>query len=311
MRKLINYKELSPSDIAFVDCGYSCILDLIRGSLTNQRLLLSKEEWSHLKTMFKKPAIKETLIQSRPSLRKIGQVFKNHRDTEECYWNAKRYQRKASAKNEKMGYELVGIVLDKMMKHGAIFSLTHPKPSEADIMIKIWADIFEVLFYNTGIYIRWGEKGLTTGETDCIMFKLDAKLVLIYNNNEYPVSCMEFAPYSGPKKIKTDRSKLLVEAKTLYNLTMGLNKNKENESLNIVNVQIMGLEGHILSVKLVDDYLYVAESIQSFTLPSTVSELKNNSKATIKYFCDFKQHVLDTANVVKQTLIDEEKIKKA
>ncbi|KAI9354231.1 hypothetical protein BD770DRAFT_325052, partial [Pilaira anomala] len=143
MRKQINYKELSPSDIALVE----------------------------------------------PSLGKIGQVFKNHRDIEECYWNAKHYQRKASAKNEKMGYELVG---------------------------------------------------LTTGETDRIMFKLDAKLVLIYNNNEYPVSCMEFAPYSGPKKIKTNRSKLLVEAKTLYNLTMGLNKNKENESLKIVNVQIMG-----------------------------------------------------------------------
>ncbi|KAI9354232.1 hypothetical protein BD770DRAFT_392664 [Pilaira anomala] len=70
---------------------------------------------------------------------------------------------------------------------------------------------------------------------------------------------------------------------------------------------LLGLEGHILSVKLVDNYLYVAESIQSFTLPSTVSELKNNSKATINYFWDFKQHVLDTAYVVKQTLIDEEK----
>lgn len=35
-------------------------------------------------------------------------------------------------------------------------------------------------------------------------------------------------------KIKTDRSKLLVEAKTLYNLIMGLNKSKEKESLKIV-----------------------------------------------------------------------------
>lgn len=36
--------------------------------------------------------------------------------------------------------------LDKLMKHETIiFSLTQPKPSEADIMIKIWADISEVL----------------------------------------------------------------------------------------------------------------------------------------------------------------------
>ncbi|KAL9559266.1 hypothetical protein PS6_000847 [Mucor atramentarius] len=89
--------------------------------------------------MFKKPAINENLIQSRPLLRKIDQVFKNHRDIEECYWNTKHSQRKASTKNEKMGYELVGIM---------------------------------------------SEKGLTTGETDRIMFKLDAKLVLMYSNNE-------------------------------------------------------------------------------------------------------------------------------
>ncbi|EPB92592.1 hypothetical protein HMPREF1544_00605 [Mucor circinelloides 1006PhL] len=38
------------------------------------------------------------------------------------------------------------------------------------------------------IHIYRGEKGLITGETDHIMSKLDAKLVLIYNNNEYPVS---------------------------------------------------------------------------------------------------------------------------
>ncbi|KAI8064943.1 hypothetical protein BDF21DRAFT_455044 [Thamnidium elegans] len=64
-------------------------------------------------------------------------------------------------KMKKEGYELVGIILDKMMKHGTIFSSTHPKPSEAE------------------------HHGLTTGETDRIMFKLDTKLVLIYNNNEY------------------------------------------------------------------------------------------------------------------------------
>lgn len=153
------------------------------------------------------------------------------------------------------------ISIDKAIKHTTIFSISNPSPSEADVMIKVWADIFEVLFYNTGIYIRWqvyvyftsttkidlyadihrGEKGLITGDTDRVMFKLDAKLVLIYDENEYPVSCVEFAPYSGPKKIKTDRSKLLVEAKTLYNQTMNLNVDEENESiLKIVNIQIMG-----------------------------------------------------------------------
>lgn len=45
----------------------------------------------------------------------------------------------------------------------------------------------------------------------------------------------------APKKIKTDRNKLLIEAKAIINETMNFNLSPENESLlNIVNLQIMG-----------------------------------------------------------------------
>lgn len=47
------------------------------------------------------------------------------------------------------------ISLDKMIKHSSIFTVSKPTPSEADIIIKVWADLFEVLFFNTGIHIRW------------------------------------------------------------------------------------------------------------------------------------------------------------
>jgi hypothetical protein len=59
-----------------------------------------------------------------------------------------------------------------------------------------------------------------TGDDDRTIFKLDAKLVLLYDGDEYPISSVEFAPYAGPKKIKIDRSKLLVEAKTIYDKVM-------------------------------------------------------------------------------------------
>lgn len=36
------------------------------------------------------------------------------------------------------------ISIDKMIKHTTIFSISKPSPSEADVMINIWADIFEV-----------------------------------------------------------------------------------------------------------------------------------------------------------------------
>lgn len=73
-------------------------------------------------------------------------------------------------------------------------------------------------------------KGLVSDDIDHILFKLDAKLVFIYDDTEYPVPCIEVAAYSGPKKIKTDTSKLLVEAKTVYNQVMGLNISEENEA---------------------------------------------------------------------------------
>lgn len=82
---------------------------------------------------------------------------------------------------------------------------------------------------------------MTQSEGDHVIFKLDAKLVLLYDDKEYPISCAEFAPYSGAKKIQNDRSKLLVEAKSIYNQAIGLNMSKHNESnLKIVNIQVMG-----------------------------------------------------------------------
>ncbi|KAG1176956.1 hypothetical protein G6F46_000830 [Rhizopus delemar] len=199
MMKHINYKSLSPSDIALV----------------HLTLHISSHNY---------------LNESRPALRKIDKTFKNPCNAEECYWNSKNYQRKASKFNEKTGYELISVMQ-------AQYLLSRSQP-----------DIFEALFYNTKMHIRWGEKGLDTGNDDHTIFKLDAKLVLLYDGTEYPISSVKFAPYAGPKKIKTDRSKLLIEAKTIYDKVMGLNVNEKNTALlKIVNIQIMGLEAHAMS----------------------------------------------------------------
>ncbi|EIE87027.1 hypothetical protein RO3G_11738 [Rhizopus delemar RA 99-880] len=56
-----------------------------------------------------------------------------------------------------------------------------------------------ISLYNTEIYIR-------------LMQSLYYYMMVL--NTLFP--SVEFAPYAGPKKIKTDRSKLLVEAKTIY-----------------------------------------------------------------------------------------------
>ncbi|KAG1173394.1 hypothetical protein G6F70_005461 [Rhizopus microsporus] len=258
MKKQTNYKSLPPSDIALVDYGLN--------SPTN-----------------------DGLVESRPALRKIDRIFRNPQDREECYWKTKEYQRKVSKFNEKIGYEVASVIIDKMIKHNSVFALSKPTPSKADVM----ADIFEVLFYSTGIYVCWGEKRLAIGDDENVIFKLDAKLVLLYDGAEYPVCAVEFAPYAGPTKIKTDRSKLLIEAKAIYDKVMGLNVNEKNSALlKVVNAQIMALflclEINTMSVNLVDNHLYAANSIKSYILPSTVPELKNRCKAIIGDIFDLK-----------------------
>ncbi|KAG0769531.1 hypothetical protein G6F24_001004 [Rhizopus arrhizus] len=86
-----------------------------------------------------------------------------------------------------------------------------------------------------------------------------------------------------------DRSKLLVEAKTIYNQVMGMNISEENKDLlRITNIQIMGLEAHVLSLNTAGDHLYIASSIESYILPSTVSQFKTQSKSIIGNLFDFK-----------------------
>ncbi|CEP08468.1 hypothetical protein [Parasitella parasitica] len=160
--------------------------------------------------------------------------------------------------------------------------------------------------------IHWGEKRLAADGDEKTIFKLDAKLVLLYDNAEYPVCAVEFAPYAGRKKIKTDRSKLLVEAKIISDKVMSLNVNEENAALlKVVNVQIMGLETNIMSVNLVDNYLYAANSTKSYILPSTVPELKKHCKAIIEDIFDLKHYTLNTADIIKQKLSDKKKVMKS
>lgn len=53
-------------------------------------------------------------------------------------------------------------------------------------------------------------------------------------------------------------------------------------------VILVGLEAHVVSVKLVDDHLYVADSIESYMIPSTISQLKKEIKAVIGHLFDYK-----------------------
>ncbi|KAL0142797.1 hypothetical protein V8B55DRAFT_1409222 [Mucor lusitanicus] len=67
-------------EISQQSCGLNCILDMTQDSLTNQRQLFSKENWSQMKALSSNPPFDNNLIQFRLALSKIDRVFKysNH-----------------------------------------------------------------------------------------------------------------------------------------------------------------------------------------------------------------------------------------
>ncbi|KAG2192938.1 hypothetical protein INT47_001302 [Mucor saturninus] len=84
-------------------------------------------------------------------------------------------------------------------------------------------------------------KDLITYDDDYTLFELDAKFILLYDDAEYAVSCAEFAPYAGPKKIKVDQRKLIFEGKAIYNQVMTLGIGEGNEAiLKIRNIKVLG-----------------------------------------------------------------------
>ncbi|KAI8880819.1 hypothetical protein K501DRAFT_275230 [Backusella circina FSU 941] len=94
-----------------------------------------------------------------------------------------------------------------------------------------------------------------------------------------------------------------------------LSRDKRSESIHhsctldiqFTVMEMIGLEAHVMSINTADDHLYVANSIESYILPSTVSQLKTQCKSLIGRLFDFKHYTLNTANIIKQGLNDKKK----
>lgn len=136
----------------------------------------------------------------------------------------------------------LSINVDKMIKHNSLSTISKPRLKRTlraryglislKLSFTTLKFIFTGKFYiesmstnNISLHTHRGEKRLDTGDDNHSILKLDTKLVLLYDNTSYHISSVESAPYAGPKKIKPDRSKLLVEAKAIYDKVMGLNVN--------------------------------------------------------------------------------------
>ncbi|KAL9544579.1 hypothetical protein MBANPS3_007559 [Mucor bainieri] len=132
-----------------------------------------------------------------------------------------------------------------------------------------------------------GEKALTS---ESVLFKLDAKLVLLYDDEKYP---------------------LTVEAKVILNNVAKMNLTERNiTSRKIVNMQVIGLETYLLALDSHHE-LYCGRSIETFFIPSAIPKLKKEAENVVRNLYDYKTFAMNTAEIIKETLNEKTIIKRS
>ncbi|KAI7854761.1 hypothetical protein BDC45DRAFT_535333 [Circinella umbellata] len=68
--------------------------------------------------------------------------------------------------------------------------------TEYDHVIKIWGELFEILFKDTGASFIWGASGvkIDSPTSPNKIFKVDMKVVLYRHEKTYPLGTVEFGP---------------------------------------------------------------------------------------------------------------------
>lgn len=90
------------------------------------------------------------------------------------------------------------------------------------------------------------------------------------------LACVEFAKNNNDNKFYSDHRKILREGKTVVDQFYRFSDLKSREKRSIAGccIQIAGVEGQVMNVRLVDQGLYVASRLGSLRLPSSHTELR-------------------------------------
>jgi hypothetical protein len=163
--------------------------------------------------------------------------------------------------------------------------------SENDSIVKLWGEVFEVLFAgNKDVYLRWGEttSDLTTnqkklnrpGEKHVVGLKVDCRAVVYFGNDstEVDVMNMEAAKSYEENKISHDRIKLIAEAKAAFDHfhnSCHLSPEKKAK-LVLPIVQITGSKCEVCCYRLAANGLYVLSSIGSLTISPVPTEFADH-----------------------------------
>ena len=119
------------------------------------------------------------------------------------------------------------------------------------------------------------------------------------------LACVEFAKNNHDGKFYSDHRKILREGKTAVDQFYGFLGLKSREKRNITGccIQIAGVEGQVMNIKLVDQGLYVASRLGSLRLPSSQVEMRK-TRVLLQRLFTLKRNLLYLKNLFQKLEFD-------
>ncbi|KAF9158222.1 hypothetical protein BGX20_003491 [Mortierella sp. AD010] len=147
------------------------------------------------------------------------------------------------------------------------------------------------------------EKRLMYDDNATVAFKVDCRILIDHEKEEYDLAVIEVAKDVTKGKIFSDSAKLLREAKSITNMLAEVVKDDEQFLSNTTAyaIQIGGLSGAIYSLHLVAPTLYVAVFEAPIEFPASPSSL-NKIRPTLNALFWLRDKLNQKGVVVKSEL---------
>ncbi|KAG2192221.1 hypothetical protein INT47_012457 [Mucor saturninus] len=312
----LQFTKLSAIEQYRISLGLNSTINLT--NVQCQQVLFTTEEWSIIKATYAFQLRDRSKLpgEFKSKLKKIKRNIDGH-DLDAAYNQIRTLEITSMDDPTKRLCAIYAHVI-RVYKERAYILRTIRVNSEADSLIKLWGEVFELLFGgNQDIYLRWGEttSGVTTlqkklnrpGDKNVVGMKVDCRAVVFFEKENLDIDLMnmEAAKVYNDDKIFQDRAKLVAEAKCSldYFLHSSALTAEKKAKICIPVLQIAGAKCELCSYRLVADGLYALNSVGSLTVSPICTEFSKNAPSWFKLLTRLKTMVLnlyDTSIIIQQ-----------
>ncbi|ORX62546.1 hypothetical protein DM01DRAFT_267575 [Hesseltinella vesiculosa] len=154
--------------------------------------------------------------------------------------------------------------------------------SEESLVIKFWAYPFEQFFERQQqLFLQWGETISPSCKNSHLNMKLDIRIILSTQGNAYDAGMGEVAKVKAQtaSKFYGDKLKSALASKIHLNDIICslpyLPPDKVN-SIVLPVIQIMGLDCHVYTLRLVEKHAYLIQDAVKFSFPRSLQQMRDN-----------------------------------